>query len=209
MDENGRMMKRLLLLFLLLPSLCYADGPVLLSRMTPAMIGGGGATSVSCTTSNDSKWAYPVTQPGTSLTDPSVSTWHAFKITLSATTTVTAYKIRVCDNNSDTGSVVASLYDHSEVTNKPTTEVSGSSATVAASSIQACNTTGVIDFNLSTPLAGVVAKTYWIVIQDASAATHKAFYRSSSTDRICYGTNGTDWTCAANYEYDMELWGCQ
>lgn len=198
-------MKRLLFLLLLFPSLAWGQVSTSGVSLSGCSTGGGAAA---CTTSTDSKLEYPVTQPGT--THGGDSTWNALKIVLDATTTITSYKCLVCDKGSDAGTVVTRLYndDGNGATSKPTTEVASSSKSLATSTFTDCTGESVIDFDLATPLQ-VSAGTYWIVSTEVDAANRDSLYVASAGDRICYSSNGSDWTCGNDSAYDMELWGCQ
>jgi hypothetical protein len=189
------------LLVMLLVTPCHG-----FSAAIQAVVGSSAAASLSCTTSDDSKIWNPVTQPGTSA---DTSTWTAVKIVLSATTRITAYKVRQYDQGSDTGSATTSLYPHDTLNDKPDStagEITGSAKNVLMSAIPASST--VIDFDLATPKE-VSAGTYWIVNREVDSANRNSYYVSSTGDRTCYSANGSTWTCSDNYMYDMELWGCQ
>lgn len=171
-------------------------------------VAGSGGAAASCTTASDSEIFSPVTQPGTSKGE---TAYNAVKITLASETTITTYKVRICDANSDVGSVSTGLYndDGNGATSKPTTLVADTSKNLASSSFVNCDSNSVIDFDLATPKV-VSAGTYWIVSWELDSANRANWYPASSTgNRVCYSANGSSWTCADNAAYDMELWGCQ
>jgi len=195
-------MRKLTILILIL---CWCASA---NAMSPTFMGGcGGAGAASCTTANDGKLEYPVTQPGVTA---GTSAYNALKIVLSAETTVTTYKIRILDDGANAGSVTAALYndDGAGATSKPTTAVADSSKNLASSAFSDSPNYTVIDFDLATPLV-VSAGTYWIVNYEVDGAARGNPSAVSTGDRVCYSTNGSTWTCADNNAYDMELWGCQ
>lgn len=197
-------MKKILIASLAILLISSAIEAYALSAAVQAVCGANSAT-LACTTSDDSKIWNPVTQPGT-LSD--TSTYTAVKITLNSATRITAYKVRNFDGGSDTGSATTVLYsdDGNGATSKPTTAVADTSKNVLMSAVPAAST--VVDYDLATPKE-VSAGTYWIVNYEVDSAARLVYYATSTGDRGCYSTDGTNWTCTDNAMYDMELWGCQ
>ncbi len=166
---------------------------------------GVGVTATSCTTSNDSQLADETS--GTK-SNRAGNAWGQ-KISLAATTTVTQYHWFMCYNNS-TGTVAAELYTHNAGTDKPNATISGSSVSVAKSSLTACGTPASVEFTLTTPLTGQASDTYWLVVYEAGGGDASASYSGSSGDRCCDSSDGgATWTCYADYHWHADLWGCQ
>jgi hypothetical protein len=196
-------MKKILIISLAILLISSAIESYALSAAVQAVCGVN-SNPLTCTTSDDSEISHPVTQPGTSSDS---TTWTAQKITLSATTRITAYKILLCDTG-DTGSQTTALYSHDADNDKPASLVTGSDINVASTEFSACPTAAEYDFALDTPKE-VSAGTYWIVNYEVDSAAKTVKYATSTGDRVCYSSNGSTWTCVDNTAYDMELWGCQ
>jgi len=198
-------MKRLLLnlLCVLFAYPCFAAEPIQLARMNPWVAGSVASAPASCTTSNDSALKVPVTQPGTSQSAVRMKCW---KFAIDATKTITAYKIRECYSGS--GSGTASIYSHNSGDNKPNAKVSTNyDVTLSTASMSVCNTDVVDDYNLTTPQS-LTAGTYWLCADYGSDIVVDNYYGTSTGDRVCYTSNGTDYTCIDDCMYDMEVWGC-
>lgn len=218
------MRKYLIIILILIPSLCFGNdassimgkSPTALSTICGKAIAdvssfagaGVSAAAPACSTTNDEALYTPQGQGG----DGSSSVaWLANKFTIASNKTVTLYKIKTCDNGSNTGTSRVVLMNHDSGNNQPdeTSEVASSSVSLASTSIPDCGTPGYVDYTLGVVLS-LSAGTYWIVQQETESSQHDTNYDLSSTgDRACYSTDsGASWSCTADASYDMAVWGC-
>lgn len=203
----------ILLCFLLIPSLLYAEN-LQLAKMSQGIAGGNYMPVASCTTSNDSKLWNPVTQPGT---NGSGLAMIAMKITIESSKTITAYKVREADaSGADTGNGIIRIITHDTSNNWPSLSgatpvvYTGSTSNTIDASLMSDDISSpqVDEYTISNPFI-LPAGTYWIMRETQNGGFVYGYYVGSTGDRVCYkGIAEETWTCVDDSSYDMELWGC-
>lgn len=196
-------MKKLVLLFLLIPSLCFA-------WMNVTTVGGGVPAAASCTTSNDSALETIVTVDGaTSGLDASNNNrYRAQQVIIGAQSTITEYLFKAKDTAA-TGNLIASLFTDSS--GVPGTEVADTTVTIANTAIG--TEPEVITATLTSPKTGLAAGTYWLVFRGDNASGNFSIYGDQSTPDATV-ISGYDlsypssWTTLTDRDFYVVIMGC-
>ena len=201
-------MKKIVLLCLTIVLISYNY----LFGFSAGFMGSGAAKNaggVSCTTANDSV-----------LVDDSVgdnfpyatSLYKATKFSLGSTTNLTEFKVDICDNNVDTGSLTASI--RTDNGGEPSaSDISGTTKNVSLTGVADCDTITNMTFTLASTKEDVASGTYWLVIYEADGADAKIFIDylvGDAGDEVCTSDDGSTWSCSgSNYMAQMQILGCQ
>jgi hypothetical protein len=192
-------MKKLLTLILLL---------VWTSSVQAGMVVGSGAAA-GCTPS------VLINQLGASDTY-SESTWTGGMFTLSASTTVTGFVARAC--NDSAGSNRISIYNNkctlcNGTDDLPNAEVTGTAVdAVASSNWGACMTYTNYEMTLGTPVSGLASggsTKYWLVIQELSGNLVRGRRTETTGETRAYGTTLGGMTTEITSGMDFQIKGCQ
>lgn len=203
-------MKKLILLLLLIPSLCFGED--LYARLNMATIGAGVVASgaLTCTTSDDVTIETTLYDAGDSPGANSQTTYVAGKVVLTATSRITALDVALCDNGA-TGSYTVELW--TDDGGEPgSIYAAGATVTLGNASVRTCNYyVPYVSFPFATPIDNVPAGTYWVVgIEVSSFAVKVGLDSTGATgERYCTSTDGSTWTCGDNATYGIDVKGCQ
>jgi len=159
-----------------------------------------------CTTSNDSQQWAPFTLDSDASSN---SDYKAVRVVLSETKTFTMYKVRSCDQGSDTGNLRVSIVNGNSTEPDETDEIPNSAVTKNASDLTDCTSYGYDEYVLSTPFT-LSAGTYWLLIKEENSADILVRYAWGSTgDRRCWSDDsGVNWSCNDDDALNAEIWGC-
>ena len=184
--------------------------PDAVANMNFGVIAGGApADGAACTPANDSV-----------LVDDSVGdntiyaadTYKATKFSLGSTTNLTEFKVDICDNNVDTGSLTASI--RTDNGGEPSaSDISGTTKNVAMTGVADCNDITNMTFTLDSTKEDVASGTYWLVIYEEGGSDAKIFIDYTvrdAGDEVCTSEDGSTWSCSgSNYMAQMQILGCQ
>jgi hypothetical protein len=163
--------------------------------------GGGGP---SCTAgSGDSALFTFNSATGVGTSGNSSTLWNTVRFVVAVPTKITVYRPEL-SKNSTTNNTIMSIY--TSTSNHPNTEVSGSSVSVANSTMPAVY--DYVNFTPGTPVT-LSAGTYWLVGRGDSTGVSDWHYATHSGDYEGYGTNGTSWTVDTDYQMHAIIMGCQ
>lgn len=171
------MRKLFILLLCLIPAIVFADVDTFDGQTgidtwdgqtgIGKVVGQTVASGASCSVDNHSA----IVDTSGTASDNNQSGTGGQQVVLSSATTITQYKINICDQSSAAETFTVRLYeDNGSNEIDFTSEVVGSAVTLDKSDVADCGTPSLHTFTLGTPLAGVSAGTYWVVANSNSDA---------------------------------------
>ena len=195
----------LLLLFLLIPSICFSGSAQ--NNLLNILKSRSAVAAPSCTTADDVKvWGPVGVAPDVSASEP----WMGQRIILTAQTLVTMYRITGCED-AHTGTLDVMVMNNGANEPNEGSIVANSTKSLGHASMADCYPiTPTLDFEVASPFL-LDAGTYWVVTKEISSYSLLASHDTTSTgDRYCYSINsGANWTCADNSAINYAVWGCE
>ena len=201
---DKRMSKRdIILLFSILflfVGLLFAD----LARAVCFISGTSAAAGGGCTTDDDSQLVVVGAGHGAW----GQVNYMGSPFTLGAEADITEYIVQVCDNNSDVGNVVVSIW--TDGGSEPGSEISGTKVETAASELENCTTGANSTHTLASTYEALSAGDYYFVIyENESADINKRYDTFDAGEKLLHGSDGENWSSINNNCIYFEIYGCQ
>lgn len=218
-------MKKLFWLLLIIPTLCWSatgdlesiGGKVDTAISTIAGKAGTGIATIcgknytdgdaaSCTTANDSAlYSFQGDYDGT-LSGP----WEASRFTTTVAFTLTEYQINICDNGSDAGNVIISVYTNDAENAEPESEVAGTEVSVNMSAFPNCTTYTATNVALAIPKVLDASTIYWIVVEEQNGAAMYWERMANEGGARKASVDGLTWpSAAADKSGQVIIMGCE
>lgn len=194
----------LLLCLLLLPT---GAGSIDLSGIAISGIGVETSGGAACTTSNDSAL---FTSAWVATSTSSTNVWGCSRITgLNTTDDITEYDFGLCDLN-QSGSVTFSLWTDDVSGQKPGSEISGTSVTLAHGDISDCGTSDEVQTaTLAATKVDIGYTTVWLCSKEVSPIGVSRSLDDEGSYRCEDGDQTPDWsTCNSGYTHRIVIRGC-